>query len=180
MKCVRWYESLNVLWYWSETDLFQSCNHCGVFQISWHTERSILTASLFRILNCSAGIPSPPLAMFLAILPKAHLTSHSKIPGSRWVTTPSCLSRSLRPFLYTSSVCFCHLFFISSASVRSFWFVLYCAHLGMKCSLGILNFLEQISRLSLPIFFPPSICTDHLGSLSYLSLLLLGILHSDE
>ena len=95
--------------------------------------------------------------MFLVILPKAHLTSHSKIPGSKGVTTPSCLSRSLRPFLYTSSVCFCHLFFISSASVRSFWFVLYCAHLGMKCSLGILNFLEQISRLSLPLFFPPSI-----------------------
>ena len=47
--------------------------------------------------------PSPPVAFFLAILPKAHLTSHSRMSGSRWVT-PSWLSRSLRPFLYNSSV----------------------------------------------------------------------------
>ena len=33
--------------------------------------------------------------------------------------------------------------------------------------------------LGFPFLLFPSICTDHLGSLSYLSLLLLGILHSD-
>ena len=108
-----------------------------------------LTASSFRILNCSAAIPSPPLAMFLVILPKAHLTSHSKMPGSRWVTTPSWFSRSFRSFFVLFFCLICHPFFISSASVRSFLFVLYCAHLGMKCSLGMSNFLEQISRLSL-------------------------------
>ena len=32
------------------------------------------------------------------MLPKAHLTSHSRMSGSRWVTTPSWLSGSLRPF----------------------------------------------------------------------------------
>ena len=136
-----------------KNDIFQSCDHCGLFQICWHIECSILTASSFRILNCSAGIPSSSLAMFLVILPKAHLTSHSKRPGSKWVTTPSWLSRSLRPFLYTSYVRFCYLLFISSASVRSFQFVLYCAHLCMKCSLGISNFLGEISRLSLSVFF---------------------------
>ena len=29
------------------------------------------------------GIPSPPLALFIAMLPKAHLTSHSSMSGSR-------------------------------------------------------------------------------------------------
>ena len=29
--------------------------------------------------NNSAGIPSPPLALFIVMLPKAHLTSDSKI-----------------------------------------------------------------------------------------------------
>jgi len=43
--------------------------------------------------------------------------------GSRWVTTPSWLSRSLRPFLYNFSVYSCHLFLISSASVRSLPFL---------------------------------------------------------
>ena len=53
------------------------------------------------------------------MLPKAHLTSHSKISGSRWVTTISWLSRSLRSFLYSTSLYYCHLFLISSASGRS-------------------------------------------------------------
>ena len=35
----------------------------------------------FRIWNSSTGIPSPPLALFLVMLSKAHLTSHSKMSG---------------------------------------------------------------------------------------------------
>ena len=81
-----------------KTDLFQSCSHYWGFQICWHTEWRTLTASSFRIWNSSAEIPSPPLALFVVIFPKAHLTSHSRIYGSRWATTPSWLSRSLRPF----------------------------------------------------------------------------------
>ena len=42
-----------------KTDLFQSCDHCWVFQIFWHIECSTLTASCFRIWNSSTGIPSP-------------------------------------------------------------------------------------------------------------------------
>ena len=34
-----------------ETDLFQSCGHCWVFQICWYIEYSTLTASSFRIWN---------------------------------------------------------------------------------------------------------------------------------
>ena len=104
-----------------KTDLFQSCGHCWVFQICWHIECSIFTASSFRIWNSSAGIPSPPLALFVVILPKAHLTSHFRMFGSRWLITPSWLSGSWRSFLY-SSVYSCHLFLISSAFVIPYYF----------------------------------------------------------
>ena len=40
-----------------------------------------LRASSFRILNSSAGIPSSPLALLAAVLPKAH-----------WLHTPQCLA----------------------------------------------------------------------------------------
>ena len=53
-----------------KTDLFQSCDHCWVFQICWHIECSTFTASSFRIWNSSAGIPLPPLALFIVMLPK--------------------------------------------------------------------------------------------------------------
>ena len=135
-----------------KTDLFQSCGHCWVFQICWHIESSTFTESSFRIWNSSTGIPSPPLALFVVILSKAHLTSHSRMSGSRWVITPSWLSGSWRSFLYSSSVYSCHLFLISSASVHTIS-VLYWAHLCMKCSLGISNFLEEISSLSHSVVF---------------------------
>ena len=51
-----------------KTDLFQSCGHCWVFRICWHTECSIFTASSFKIWNSSTGIPSPPLALFIVML----------------------------------------------------------------------------------------------------------------
>ena len=85
-----------------KTDLFRSCGHCWVFQISWHFECSSFTASSFKIWNSSTRIPSPPLALFIVMLPKAHLTSHSRMSGSRWVITPSWLSGSWRSFLYSS------------------------------------------------------------------------------
>ena len=54
-----------------KTDLFQSCGHCWVFQICWHIKFSTFTVSFFRILNSSAGIPSPPLALFVVMLSNA-------------------------------------------------------------------------------------------------------------
>ena len=101
-----------------KTDLFQSCGHCWVFQICWHIECSTSTASSFGIWNSSTGIPSPPLALFVVMLLKAHLTSHSRIFGCRWVIIPSWLSGSWSSFWYSSSVYSCHLFLIPSASVR--------------------------------------------------------------
>ena len=94
--------NLNILWHclslgleWEFTFL-----HCWVFQICWHNECSTWTASSFKIQNSSAGIPSPPLALFIVMLSKAHLTSHSWMSGSRWVTTPSWLSGSLRVWVW--------------------------------------------------------------------------------
>ena len=88
-----------------KTDLFQSCGHCWVFQMCWHIECSMFTASSFRIWNSSTGIPSPPLALFVVILSKAHFTSHSRMSGSRWVITPSWLSWFLRIFFCTVLLC---------------------------------------------------------------------------
>ena len=133
---------------WDEMDLFQSCGHCWVFQICCHIECSTFTASSFRIGNSSTGIPSHLLALFVVMVSKAHLTSHSRMSGSRWVVTPLWLSGSWRSFLYHSSVYSCHLFLISSASVRSIPFVLYWAHFCLKYSLGISYFLEEIPSLS--------------------------------
>ena len=101
-----------------ETDIFQPYGHCWVFQICWHIECSTSAASSFRIWNSSTGILSPPLALFIVMLPKAHLTSHSKMSGSRWVIIPLWLYGSWRSFSY-SSVYSWHLPLISSASVRS-------------------------------------------------------------
>ena len=67
-----------------KTDLFQSYGHCWVFQICWYNECSTWTASSFRIWISSAGIPSPPVALFIIMLPKAHLTSHSRMALGEW------------------------------------------------------------------------------------------------
>ena len=97
---------------------FSSPVATAVSQICWHIECSTFTASSFSIWNSSIGIPSPPLALFVVMLPKAHLTSHSRMSGCRWVITPSWLAGSWRAFLYNSSMYSYHLFLISSASVR--------------------------------------------------------------
>ena len=126
---------ISFLWDWNENWRFQSCGHCWVFQICWHIESSSFTASSFRIWNSSTGIPSPALALFVLMLPKAHLTLHSRISGSGRVITPSWLSGSLRSFLYSSSVYYCHFFLISSASVRSIpflSFIQYCKVISLQ------------------------------------------------
>ena len=119
-----------------KTDLFQSCGHCWVFNICWHIECSTFTASSFRIWKSSTGIPSPPLALFVLMLSKAHLTSHSRMSGSMWVITPLWLSWWWRSFLYSFSVYSCHLFLISFASVRSIPF---------------LSFIEPIFAWNVPL-----------------------------
>ena len=71
----------------------------------------------------------------------------------------------MKTFLRSSSVCSCHLFLISSASVRPIPLVIYCVHLCMKYSLGISNFLEEISSLSHSVVFLYSFEIFHLKRL---------------
>ena len=80
------------------SELSQSCGHCWVFQICWPIECSTFTVSSFRIWNSLTGIPSLLLSLFVVMLPKVHLTSHSRMSDSRWVITPSWLPGSWRSF----------------------------------------------------------------------------------
>ena len=116
---------MNALWQWTffgfvlrgigmKTDLYQSCGHCWLFQICWHIWCSNLTTSSFRIWNSSARIPSTPLALFVVMLPKAHLNLHSRLSGSRWVTT-SLIIWVTKAFFYIVFFCvFLSPFLISS------------------------------------------------------------------
>ena len=150
---VRWMQlcsSLNILW------------HCLSLGLEWKLTFSspVTTAEFSKFAGMSAALSQHHLeiaqlefhhlhylCLFVVMLPKAHLTSHSRMSGSRWVITPLWLSGSWRSFLCNSSVYSCHLFFISSTSV------LYCAYLCKKCSLDISNFLEEISSPSHSIVF---------------------------
>ena len=152
------YGNLNILW------------HCSSLRQEWKLTSSPVTSAEFSkfagILSVALSqhhllgikiaqleILSPPLALFIVMFPKAHITSFSRMSGSRWVNTPPWLSGSLRLFFFNSlSVYSCH-FLISSASIRSYSFYLYNAHPCMKCFLGISNFLEETSSLSHSIVF---------------------------
>ena len=163
-----------------KTDLFQSCGHCWVFQIFWHIECSTFTALSFRIWNSSAGSLSPPLALFVVMVPKAHLTSHSRMSGSRWVwvITPSWLSGSWRSFLY---ICLysCHLFLISSASVSSTLLLFFIEPIfAWNIPLVSLIFLKR--SLVYPTLLSSSISLHWSLRKAFLSLLtILCTLHSD-
>ena len=157
------------LWDRNENRLFQCCGHCWVFQICWHIECKTFTALSFRICNSSTGIPSPPLALFVVMLPKARLTSHSRMSGSRWVVTPSWLSGSLKSFLYNFSVYSSHLFLISFA-VRSIPFLSFIGPVfAWNVPLVCLIFLKR--SLVLPILLFDSISLHWSLRKAFLSLL---------
>ena len=149
---------LNILW------------HCPSWRLEWKLNFSspvttagfsrfagILSgASFFRIWKSyiSNSITYTYTTLFIVMLPKAHLTSHSKMLGSRWMATPSQLFRSLRPFFHTFSVYSCYLFLISSASVRSLLLLsLILPILAWHIPFDISSFLEEISSLTHSIVF---------------------------
>ena len=109
---------------------------------------------LLGFWNSSSGIPSPPLALFVVMLLNAHLTSHARMSGSRWVTTPSWLSGSWRSFLYSFSVYSCQLFLISSVFVRSIQFLSYMVPIfGWNVPFVSLIFLKRSLVFSFLLFF---------------------------
>ena len=103
------------------------------------------------------------------MLPKAHLTLHSRMSGSGWVIVPSWLSRSWGSFctvflciFSTSSYifCFCYVHTVS---------VLYYAHLYMKYSLVSLVLFK--TSLFFPILLFSSISLHWLLKKAFLSVL---------
>ena len=91
-----------LLWDWNENWHFPILWPLLSFQ-NWPAQWvPHLTTSSFRILNSLVGIPSPQLVLFIVMLPKAHVTLHSRISSSGWVITQSWLYESLKPFLHRS------------------------------------------------------------------------------
>jgi len=118
-NCVVVWAFFGIAFLWDWNEIWPSCGHCWVFHICWHIRCRTFTASSFRIWNSSTGIPSPPLALFIVMLSRP-----------TWLHIPGCLALGGWShhhdylghedlFLYSSSVYSCHLFLISSASVRS-------------------------------------------------------------
>ena len=108
------------------------------------------------------------------MLPKTHLTLHSRMSGSRWVIIPSWLSRSWSSFLYSSSLYSCHLFLISFTSVRSIPFLsLFCpslcemAHEDLFCTYWLLQ----------PMLFP---CRQHCSTPLVIKILLMPLTGPDN
>ena len=56
------------------------CHPVTLYIVNVYTENIMQNA---RLDESQVGIPSPPLALFIVILPKAHLTSHSRMSGCR-------------------------------------------------------------------------------------------------
>ena len=109
------------------------------------------------------------------MLPKSHLTSHSRMFGYRWVMTHSWLPGSCRSFLYISSVYFCHLFLISSVGFIPFLSFIVLIFAWKMVSLIFLKRSLVFPILLVSLF----LCSDHSGSLSYRSLRFFGTLHSN-
>ena len=170
---------------------FEHCLHCPSLGLGWKLTLSspvasaefskfsgILSAftfkaSHFRIWNSPAGIPSPLLALIPVMLPKALLTSHSRMSNSRWVITPSWLSGSLKCLVHSSFVFSCHLFLISSAFAMSVLFLPFIVFIFVwNVSLASLIFLKI--SLAFPILEFSSIslhCSLRKAFLSLLAIL---------
>ena len=63
---------ISLLWDWNEIWPFPVLWSLLSLPDLWHIQYRTFTASSFRIWTSSAEIPSPPLALFVVILPKAH------------------------------------------------------------------------------------------------------------
>ena len=114
------------------------------------------------------------------MLPKTHLTSHSRMSALCEWSHPSWLSGLWKSFLYSSSVYSCHLFLIFSASVRSIPFLSFIeAIFAWNVPLVSLIFLKRSLVFPVLLFSSTSLHWSQ-GRLSYLSLLFFGTLHSDE
>ena len=101
-------------------------------------------ASSFRVLNSFTGILLHPLALIIAVLPKAHMASLFRMSGSGWLATPLWSSSSFGSFLHSFSVYSFHLFLISSVSARPLLFMSFIVPIfGSNAPLIFLIFLKR-------------------------------------
>ena len=162
-KDVRWVklcDSLSILW------------HCLSLEWEWKLTFSspVATAEFSKFADIvSAALSQHHLLGFETVQLEFHhshyLCSWGCFLRPTWLRIPGCLTLGEWShhhdylgcedlFCIVLTVYSCHLFLISSASVRSIPFLSFIwAHLCMKCSLVISNFLEEISSLSHSIVF---------------------------
>ena len=176
-----------------KTDLFQSCGHSWVFQICWHVEWSTLVVLSFRILNSSLS-----LALFLVMLPKVHLNSHSRMFSSislhwllrkiflsllavLWISTFRWIYFFLSPlpfaFLCFSAICkssspnhfaFLHFFPLGMVLITAFCTMLWTS---VHSSSGTLSDLIPWIYLSLPLYNYKEFDLGHTWMVQWFSLL---------
>ena len=98
-KVVCIFFGIALLWDWNENWPFPILWPLLSFPNLLACGEGMFTVSFFfKILNSSPKILSVLLTLCVVMLPKAHLTLLSRMSGSRWVSTPLWLSRSLRLF----------------------------------------------------------------------------------
>ena len=73
-----------------KTDLFQSCATAEFSKFAGILSAALSQHHLLGFEIEFNGILSPPLALFVVMLPKAHLTSHSRM--SSYITTNDSIS----------------------------------------------------------------------------------------
>ena len=90
--------------------VWDECSLCGSLNILWCClplglewkqifSSPVATAEFSKFAGIlSAALSQHHLLQFVVMLPKAHLTLHSRMPGSRWVIIPSWLSGSWRSY----------------------------------------------------------------------------------
>ena len=99
-----------LLWGWDENWPFPVLWPLLSFVIYWCINCSNLSASSLRVWHCSTAFPSPPLALFIVMLPKTHLTSYLRMSEMNDHTT--MVIWVIKAFLYSSSVYSCTSCFI--------------------------------------------------------------------
>ena len=154
-----------------KTDPFKSCGFYWVFHICWHIECSTFTASSFRIGNCSTGIPSPPLAMCIVIIPKYLLDFAFQ---DVWLLVGDHTIMVIWVMIFFAQFC---VFFPPLLNIfcffRSIPFLSFIVPIfSWKVLLVSLIFLKRSLVFSI-ILFPLFLCIDHWGRLPYLSFLFL-------
>ena len=112
-------------------------SHCFPMYFPWSDGTRCHDLSFLNVVPCPVlTVDSSPAYRFLRtqvrwsgisiswrIFHNLLWSTKSRMSDSRWVITPLWFSGSWRSFLYSYSMYSCHLFLISSASVRSIWFV---------------------------------------------------------